>query len=104
MHGFITLSDASHMIKHYNEAEIQITDKGLGLIRGFFGLRFPENVKLLNLCCLYSHNKALCHSYQDCAQTNVCMFTVAMQTPINKVKKNILHNLQHLLAVFKASN
>ena len=30
--------------------------------------------------------KAQCHSYQDYAQTSVCMFTSAMETPINKVK------------------
>ena len=30
--------------------------------------------------------KATSHSYQDYAKTSVCMFTVAMETPTNKVK------------------
>ena len=39
-------------------------DKGLGSIRGFFGLRFSENVKFLTLV-VYTHIKY--------AQTAVCM-------------------------------
>ena len=31
--------------------------KGPGLIRGYFGLRFSENLKFLNSCILHSHNK-----------------------------------------------
>ena len=31
--------------------------------------------------------KAICHSYQAYAQMSVCMFTVAMETSTNKVKK-----------------
>ena len=59
--------------------------KGPGSIRGFFGLRFSENLKFLCLVYLYII-KATHQSYLDYAQQSVCMFTVAMETPTNKVK------------------
>ena len=30
--------------------------------------------------------RGICRSYQDFAQTSLCMFSVAMETPTNKVK------------------
>ena len=30
--------------------------------------------------------KEICHSYKDYAQTSVCVFIIAMETSINKVK------------------
>ena len=48
--------------------------------------------------------KAICHSYQDYAQTSVCMFTVAMEMPTNKGENDIFHNLRHFSAVSEASN
>ena len=50
--------------------------KGPGLIRGFF-LFCVINIHII---------KAICHSYQDCAQKFVCMLTVAMEILTNKVK------------------
>ena len=60
--------------------------KGPGLIRGIFGLRFSENLKFF-ICDVNIHIiKAICHSYQNYAQSSVCTFTVAMETSTNKVK------------------
>ena len=56
--------------------------KGPVLIRCYFGLRFSENLKFLNSSILHSHNKGNMSYYQDYVQTSVCMFTVAMETPI----------------------
>ena len=60
--------------------------KGPGLIRGFFSLRFSENLKFLIFGVNIHIIKAICHSYQDYAQRSVCMFTVAMEMPTNKIK------------------
>ena len=60
--------------------------KGPESIRGLFGLRFSENMSFV-FCVVYIHIiKAVCHSYPDFAPKSVCMFTVAMETSINKVK------------------
>ena len=71
--------------------------KGLGSIRGLFGLRVPENLKFLILFGFRSHN----NKGKTYTQTLVCMFTVAIETPTNKAK---FQNFQHLSAVFEASN
>ena len=39
-----------------------------------------------NYYLLYLMIKGICHSYQDYAQTSVCMFTVAMETLTNMAK------------------
>ena len=63
--------------------------KGLGLIRGFCGLRFSETLKFLTLCGVHSHNKGNMSWLQN-LYSNICLqvelFTVAMETPTNKVK------------------
>ena len=48
--------------------------------------------------------KAICHSYQDYAQRSVCIFTVAMETPTNKVKMIFFYDLRHFSAVSEAFN
>ena len=48
--------------------------------------------------------KEICHSYQDYAQTSVCMFTVAMETPTNKVKMTFFIFFDIFSAVSGASN
>ena len=37
---------------------IDLGAKGPKPIRGYFGLRFSENLKFLNSCILHSHNKS----------------------------------------------
>ena len=46
----------------------------------FLASNFSENLKFFIFCG---------YSYQDYAQTSVCMFTVTMETPIHKVKMPI---------------
>ena len=55
-------SNAFNMALTFNYCILKVTDaivafKGSGSLRGFLDLRFPENVKLLILCCWHSHYK-----------------------------------------------
>ena len=45
--------------------------------------------------------KVVCHSYQDYTETSVCMFTVAMETPINKVKMSFFIIFDIFLLILK---
>ena len=44
--------------------------------------------------------KGICHSYQDYAQTSVCMFTVAMETPTKKGENDSFHIFLDIFLLF----
>ena len=52
-------------------------------------IRFSEKFLSFLFCAVYII-KAICDSYQDYAQTSVCMITIAMETLTNRMKMSFL--------------
>ena len=78
--------------------------KGPGSIRGIFGLRFSENLKLLILCGLHLHDKGnMSKSPRLCSQ--FCLHILfARETSTNKVKLPFFIIFNMFSAVSEASN
>ena len=73
--------------------------KGPGSIKSFFGHCFSKNLNGLILCGSHSHNKDNMPKLRH-AQTSVCMFTIAMDTPPYRAKMPFFHNFRLFLRCF----
>ena len=71
----------------FNREEVENSPKRARVDKRLFWPQIFLKFGISYFCVVYIHIiKAKSHSYQHYAQTSVCMFTVAMETPPDKVK------------------